>query len=277
MNKLLFQIQFLHSYFCNGVFQNCEVVADGCTKNIIDRYRLLARMSDGVFGLYATCQVGAVALLEYLVDQLRGEPLRFLLATNVEKFVSITEFSLDWLGQVSLSSRSAIQEKIGDDTNFQLKSELSIRSISQPNVIGVISIHLDDLLAVGGNNIRYIVEFKARATHWVYYLINRSQTKLNSPIIRNKDNYFFEGPEPVVLSNGEKCLSFNSGATLFPLEQVPSKIFDLVDRLPASMHTEFQPIEHCLIQGLPTPNEGQFSVRQNDTNQYICSVMYIYL
>lgn len=113
--------------------------------------------------------------------------------------------------------------------------------------------------------------------HWVYYLVNRSQTKLNNPMICNKERYFFDGPEPVVLSNGEKGLSFNSGERLFPLEQVPTKLFDLVDRLPASMHTEFQSVEHCLIQGLPTPNKGQFSVRQKDTNKYVFSEMYIYL
>lgn len=277
MNKQLFQIQVLHSYFADGLYQHCKVLADSDTKKLMDRYKLLTRMSNGIFSLYMTCQDSAVAFVNYLNDQLQGEPLRFLLAANQEHFLSITDLPLDWCGQVGLSSKLAIAEKTQSGTQLQLKAEWPNSTVSQQNVIGVICIYLDDLLVMGCNSIRYVIEFKARAMHWVYYLVNRSQTKLNNPMICNKERYFFDGPESVVLSNGEKGLSFNSGDRLFPLEQVPTKLFDLVYWLPASMHTESQPVEHCLIQGLPTPNAGQFSVRQKDTNKYLCSEMYIYL
>lgn len=273
----LFNIQLLHSYFSDGVFKSCKVIADSDTKKLIDRYRILTRMNEGIFYLYAPFQYVPVDFVQYLDDQLGGEPLRFLLTANEEQFVSITELPLDWLGQVSLNSKSVIQEKAKGHAAFQLKPELSDRKIIQPNVIGVISIYLDDLLAMECKDIRYVIEFNARSLHWVYYLINRSQTKLNNPIICSKDRYLFDGPESVVFSNGEKGLSFHSGETPFPLEQVPSKLFDLVDRLPALDHTEFSQVERCLIQGLPTPNEGQFSVKQKDTGKYIFSEMYIYL
>lgn len=277
MNRQLFQIQVLHNYFADGLYQHCKVIADGGTKKVMDRYKLLTRMSDGIFSLYVTCHDNVMAFVKYLDDQLQGEPLRFLLTANEEQFVSITDLPLDWCGQVGFNSKLLVLENTVSGTKFHLKAELSNRTVSQQNVIGVISIYPDDLLVLDCKNIRYAIEFKTRAMHWVYYLINRSQTKLNNPMICNKERYFFEGPESVILSNGEKGLSFNSGERLFPLEQVPSKLFDLVDLLPASMHTEFQPVEHCLIQGLPTPNAGQFSVRQKDTNRYVCSEMYIYL
>lgn len=277
MNKQLIQIQVSHSYFADGLYQHCKVQPDSDTKKVIDRYKLLTRMSNGIFSVYMTCQESAAAFVNYLNEQLLGEPLKFLLTANEEQFVSITDLPLDWCGQVGFSSKLAIPEKTQSGTQLQLKAELCSRTVSQQNVIGVISVYLDDLLLMGCNTIRYVIEFKTRAMHWVYYLVNRSQTKLNNPMICNKERYFFDGPEPVVLSNGEKGLSFNSGEKLFPLEQVPSKLFDLVDRLPALMHTESQPVEHCLIQGLPTPNAGQFSVRQKDTNKYLCSEMYIYL
>lgn len=281
MNKQLFQIKVLHSYFADGLYQNCKIIPNGSTQKVMDRYKLLTRIDDGVFGLYAPCQNDVVDFVKYLNDQSWGEPLKFLLAANEELFVSITDLPLDWCGQVDLNSKLVVLEKTGNSEQLQLqlqlKTELSNRTVSQHNAIGVISIYLDDLLVMGCNNIRYVIEFKARAMRWVYYLINRSQTKLNSPMICNKERYFFDGPEPVVLLNGEKGLSFNSGERLFPLEQVPSKLFDLVDRLPASMHTELQSVEHCLIQGLPTPEKGQFSVRQKDTNKYVFSEMYIYL
>jgi hypothetical protein len=277
MNKQLFQIQLLHGYFADGLYQYCKVLADSDTIKLMDRYKLLTRMRDGIFSVYMTCQDSAVAFVSYLNDQLQGEPLRFLLAANEEQFVSITDVPFDWCGQMGFSSKLTIPENTQSGTPLQLKAELGNRTVSQQNVIGVICIYLDDLLVMGCNSICYVIEFKARAMHWVYYLINRSQTKLNNPMICNKERYFFDGPESVVLSNGEKGLSFNSGDRLFPLEQVPTKLFDLVDRLPASMHAEFQPVEHCLIQGLPTPNAGQFSVRQKDTKKYMCSEMYIYL
>lgn len=277
MNKHLLRIQVLHSYFAGGVYHHCSVGANSDTKKVMERYNLLTRMNEGIFTLYTTCQDSVLAFVSYLNEQLQGKPLKFLLTANEQQFVSITDLPADYCGPLRLSSKCVVPQQTSTGTQLQFQAEWSGKTVNQPNVIGVICIYLDDLLALGCNNIRYVIAFNARALHWVYYLINRSQTKLNKPMICNKERYFFAGPEPVVLSNGEKGLSFHSGKKLFPLEQEPSQLFDLVDQLPVAMHSGSQAVEHCLIQGLPTPTAGQFSVRQLDTNKYVCSEMYIYL
>jgi hypothetical protein len=141
----------------------------------------------------------------------------------------------------------------------------------------VISIFPDDLLAMKVGNIRYVVDFKVRATHWQYCLINRSKAKLNNPMICNQQRVCLEGPVPTVLPNGEHALRFSSGEMQFPVQQVPDVAFDLIDSFVPPLQTNGKTVERCLIKGLPTPKQGQFDIRQSNANPYVFSEMYVYL
>lgn len=274
MIEQLFNIQIRHTYFSDGVFHTCEVIADSNTEKIISSYELMSSMEGGIFGLYTSCAGDAVGLLEYLNEQLRGEPLRFLLTADESSFVFITDLPLDWVGQIEFSSRSGVRKVEDGEAAIELVSQLSPRRVNQQYVIGVISIYLDDLLALGSQNIHYLIDFQARSLPWRYYLVNRSQMKLHSPKVCNQEQTF-EGPEAVVLPNGEDGLCFSSGERKFPLQQIPGPLFDLVDRLPPTMDVEGDSVEHCLIQGLPTPSDG--GLRQTEKSQQVFSAMYVYL
>lgn len=275
MNEPIFQIQIQHSYFGNGVFQKCRVMADCRTNEIIHRYGLLTRMVDGAFGCYLATPGDAAGLLSYLNDQLQGEPLSFFLLADEEQFALITELPLDWVGQVEMNSRSGVMQHSESETKMLLTPTLSGRTVNQPDVIGVVSIYIDDLLAMKDKRIRYVVDFHARSLPRRYYLINRSQTRLNDPVIRDKNQVYLDGPEPVVLANGEKGLCFSSGEMAFPLQQVPTHIFDLIDRFPSSTDSGGQALEHCLICGLPTPDEDE--LKQASSSRDVFGAMYVYL
>ena len=275
MIEQLFQIQIFHSYFSSGIYQNCSVCADAGTQKLIDRCRLLSRMSNGVFELCTTFQDGAAAFTRYLNELTDGQPLKFLLTASDAQFAYITDLPMDWVGQVALSSKSGSRAQAGD---IRLNQVLSDRIVDQDGVIGVISIYPDDLLALGGVKVRYQLCFKARSLHWRYSLINRSNARLYNPTICNRDGKVcFDGPVKVALPTGESALRFISGDTQFPLQQVPEVVFDLNDSFVPPLQADGKTVAQCLIKGLPTPQPGQFGAALVDGNPYFFSEMYVYL
>ncbi|MBI3230060.1 MAG: hypothetical protein HYZ45_07770, partial [Burkholderiales bacterium] len=255
----LFQIDLHHSYFVSGMFDSCQLVPDTNTANFIERYQLLQRSSNGGLGLYSTSLNSSEHFVAYLNQKLAGQPLQFLLLNDENKFAQITDLPFTYVGQIAVSTINA--EVSADAGNVvQLQPVQGPRLLNQANVIGVVSIYLSDWLRLsnGGACVCFSVQFQARVLHWLYYLINRSQTRLHQPAICNRQKEFFQGPMPVTLANGEKALSFYSGNLQFPLQQVPDTIFDLIDYLQPSLHTSEKnsapAIEHCLIKGLPTPS-----------------------
>jgi len=275
MTPPLFEIHLRHRYFNNGVFQGCKILADSSTSDVIRRYGMLMHMVEGVFACYPASSDDVSEFLSYLNMQLQGAPLRFLLLADEAQFIFMTDVPLNWVGQVMMDSKSGTAEYSHGETRIRLTQTFSGRTVRQCGVIGMISIHLDDLLAtvpVGG---RYVVDFRARSLPWRYYLVNRSQTKLNSPMIRDQNQVCLDGPVSMVLPNGEPGLCFSSGAMVFPLQQIPTLIFDLIDRLPLAMDSEEHAIEHCLIHGLPTPDVGE--LEQAGGAKDVFGAMYVYL
>lgn len=274
MIERLFQIRVAHGYFSSGVFESCSVSADADTQRLIDRYRLLAGMSNGVFEVYASFRDGTAAFVRYLNELMDGEALRFLLTGDEAQFAYITDLPLDWVGQVKLSSKSGSSDNSG---GIRLSQELSERIVERDGVLGVISIYPDDLQASGAADVCYLVDFTARSLYWKYYLVNRSNVRLQNPAICNRKQVRFDGPAPVLLPTGEAALRFVSGEMQFPLQQVPDVAFDLIDSFVPPLQTDGKTVERCVIKGLPTPEPGQFGAALVDGKPYVFSEMYVYL
>jgi hypothetical protein len=275
MKALLFQIQLLHLYFRDGLFKTCAITADDKTRSLLAQYGLVTRMQEGMYGCYAPRSSDVVSLLDYLNTRLDGEPFRFLLVSDSAQFSFMTELPRDWVGQVMFDSHAHSANQTEPSGTVRLAPTLASRTVDQPNVIGVVSIHLDDLLHAAGTTIRYSIEFHARSLPWRYYLVNRSQTRLNAPAIRDKSQFYLNGPDSVLLPNGETGLCFSSGTRAFPLQQVPTRIFDLIDRMPPAMDVLGPAVELCLISGLPTPSNDQ--IKQAKGGKDVFGAMYVYL
>ncbi len=275
----IFQIYLFHRYFTSGVFESCKLIPDKATARFLERYSFILRTEPGKMGLYSSSKNFPCALLTYLQERLAGAPLQFLMMSNASEFTQITDVPFDYVGQISLSTRSS--QGVPADTSGTLQQKLEPvlggRQLNQSGVIGVLSVYLDDCLALGGQNICYQVDFQARVLHWLYYVINRSQSKLHQPIIRNQQQLFFDAPVPVVLSTGESALSFSSGVLQFPLQEDPETSFNLIDHLQPSLHASEQTIEHCLIKGLPTPSGECLKAKQVEGSLYAFGEMYVYL
>ncbi|WP_248798692.1 hypothetical protein [Pseudomonas sp. MWU13-2105] len=263
----MFQIEFRHDYFADGKLAEFQLVADGPTAQLLDRYQLVARLQNGLFGLLGD-RVNA-DFIAYLRDQAPAGQLTFLLCCDPRRFFFITDLPLDWLGALWLSSSEGEKNPSGQ---IEISPTPGERWAGRGDVVAVIRLDLDDLLA-RGVDAYYLVDFKARELAWQYYLVNRSEVILQNPVIVAENGQRFEGPESFQLPSGEQALSFSCADQRFPLRQVPKIVFDLVDRL--ALSSEEQLVEHCYIKGLPTPGQAQWGLSERSSGA-VCT-LYVYL
>ncbi|MCA2997704.1 MAG: hypothetical protein ING75_03790 [Rhodocyclaceae bacterium] len=275
MNSPLFQISLYHHYFCDGVYASCPITPDDRTGSLLYRYRFLTRIQNGVLGCYSPSDVDSESTLEYMASKFDGEPLRFLMRCEPETFFAITDLPLNWVGQLIFDSRLTKSGELSDPNAMTLLPTFGPRTVEQPNTIAVITIHIDDLLGLKGNSINYRIDLPPRSMPWRYYIVNRSETKLHQPAVRDQSGDFLDGPNTVLLPGGVTGLCFSSGARHFPLKQVPTKKFDLIDRMPQAMERNGSTVERCVISGLPTPTGDQ--IQQEKDGKDVFGAMYVYL
>lgn len=280
MTQLLFQIQLFHPFFTDGVFEDCQLLADPATAHAIEHYQLLTRRAAGTFGLYTSSQRSAAQLMQYLAHVTGDAPLRFFLTCNNRHFVFITDLPLGWVGQVTLNSGAGAMQADNGQATISLTPTMLSGGAGAEGVIGEVSIYPSDLvalLAAGFTAIAYTAHFQVRSLHWIYTVINRSQTCLYQPAVRGRDGINFTGPFAKTLADGEAALEFCSGAMQFALQQVPTVLVDLVDTVPPPLHADAEPVDSVVLRGLPTPQAGQFGARQTASTSYCFAQMYVYL
>lgn len=279
MTQALFQVRLFHPFYTDGVFGDCQLVADPATAHAIERYQLLSRRSAGTLGLYTSVPGSPLGLVRYLAQVTGDAPLRFFLACGNRHFVSITELPLDWLGQVEFSSAAGPTEADHGQATVALTPAM-VPGAGAQGVIGAVSVYPSDLLALltaGFKSIVYTAQFQVRSLHWIYTVINRSQTRLYQPAVRGRDGVYFTGPVATTTADGEPALEFSSGARQFALQQVPTVLVDLVDTVPPAPQSDIEPADSIVASGLPTPQPGQFGARQTAALAYCFAEMYVYL
>ncbi len=273
----LFVLELEHAYFTDGRFDGCTLRPDQPTQALMTRHGLALRKNQGSWGLYTSHGDDLPAFVQYLCETIGQESIRFFLEYAAADFFSMTELPLDWAGQIQLSTQSVAPASASAGNAVVLQPLLVPRTAEHIAAIGEFVVYLADLKENGGHGVRYTAAFKARQSRWMYYLINRSRIKLTDPAIRNLNQEYFDGPENVVLPNGEAALCFTSGERLFPLQQVPTNVFDLFNRSEMSFQADAQPSEQCVIKGLPTPAPGQISVRREAGESFVFSAMHVYV
>lgn len=271
----LFQISLLHRYFSNGKLDGALVLADSSTRQVIDRYRLIARMQDGVFSLCGDFQGGKHAFVSYLEGLLGpGAVLRFYVVADQRKFFFITDLPLDWLGQLEFSS-GLTEKTVGGQ--IDLLPVLGSGNAGWSEAVAVISIRLQDLLLMGDASVRYVIDLHARKVGWRYYLINRSEYVLKNPVVTGNNGQLFYGPETALLPAGDRALVFSSEQQQFSLQQTPLFFCNLVDKLVLPLQSDGQAVEHTLIKGLPTPKQDQLSIVHTAGLLHAVCAMHVYL
>lgn len=274
--QLLFSVQTEHIYYADSLMPDSEIIADEMTQAIFNRCGVLTDMQQGVFSCYIDDRRKVNEILDYLNNILGDEPLRFFLTYNNYDFTIITDVPVGWAGQLNLSSKNTRNKSTATGDVLRLLPEYAGHSVYKNSVIGVITIYPRDLLLSDAASVRYMIEFDARKTSWVYYIVNNNGVKLHHPVISNKNDVILAGPVETTIFDGTKALSFSSGIVEFMLQQNPTEKFNLVDRVSQS-GDDSDYVENVLIRGLPTPKNDQLKISYLNGEQHIYSEMYIYL
>lgn len=272
------QIHLFHQYYDEGVMQNMRLQPDHKTQAFFDRYRLIARQTQGIYALHYFGKSTAEAFCQTLSHLLMGQPLIFNMVSSDDYFALITDLPLDWCGgQLQYSSKSSTEQ----DQTVELTMQLQARTTALDSVVGQIAIFPEDLLTVDGKMScpLFAIKMKARLTHWHYYVFNRSQLKLTQPVIRNSQGIEFEPPVPVTIKNGEQALLFRSGEHTFAFSETFKTPFDLLNFMPNDPEQASHPRSNVkqLMAGLPIPNTDVLSIEIQNGHQYVYSPMYVYI
>ena len=290
MKILLMQINLFHQYYDDGIMHYMRLQPDHETQVFFDRYRLIARQSQGIYALYYFGSGMPQNIGQMLNHSLGEQPLVFNLISNNDSFAIITDLPVNWCGQLQYTSNKVIsklepvqsqQQSSEPLQTIELAMQLQPRTMTMASFVGQIVIFPKDLLTTEGQvrQPSFAIKMKARLTHWIYYIINRSQIKLAKLEINNTQGIIFEPPKQVTLKNGEQALMFRSGEHCFALSETVKSPFNLVSLMPTDPEHGLYPRLNVkqLITVLPIPKTDLVSVELCDRHLYVYSPMYVYI
>ncbi|AZZ98485.1 hypothetical protein [Pseudoalteromonas sp. R3] len=258
-----------HDYFADKQWRNAELEATEATQSWLQRYQLTLHHNGACWQLYATQGSSKQALLHYLLQSQGLQTLEFWLLQPQSDFVTFTDLPMDWQGQLAFNSAYCKKSTEGS-------LELTAKNVSQcafkAQAIAKITFNLSDLLASD----HYRISMRARTTQWVYHLIQRGQTRLHKPQLRDKKNQImFTTPMHYRNEEGENTWLSDSGEVDLPMQQVPVPRFELVDTQTLDSKSE-RSISRTVISALPTPRSDQIYLEQEGSLRRVQSHIYVY-
>lgn len=271
------RICLFHQYYDDGIMRNIRLQPDYQTEEFFKRYRLIARQTQGIYEIHYLGQNTAEAFCQTLEHLLREKPFIFNMVSDNAYFFVITDLPIDWHGQLQFNSKLSIEENETIEMTMQLSAKTTVLNA----VVGQIAILPENLLTAEGKMRRpsFAIKIKARLTHWHYYVVNRSQIKLNNLVIKNAQGIEFESPTSVILKNGEPALLFSSGERTFPLSETFKTPFNLLNLMSNTSDQALHPHSNVkqLIAGLPIPNTDVLSIEIQHGHSYVYSPIYVYI
>jgi len=268
--KKMFSVAVFHSYFENDKCNHIQFSPTNECKGVMMKFGFLINRKSNGFELFSNTTGSIRTLLEYIHKTSGTDYLEFDINTDNPDFTLFTEIPINWLGQITYNSRDP--ENQHQNGNTQLHE---ILKDGESSSIGNLKIYFEDIWDYNDNPdyTCFEMNFRARATQWQYYIINKNTPQFDNLTIKEKENITFDGPEQVVLETGEQALLFSSGATLIPLSEKPKYKFDLVNNTTANELNQKTAGHKIVIKGLPVPNVARIG---KDKTQ-VSSPMYIYL
>ncbi len=240
--------------------------------NILTRFKGVIKNGVNGFELYVEAASSLNGWLEN-IQQATGEVFfDFDIECSNPAFINFTDLPLGEI--VKLAYNSSITENTGTGNSLKLVETFS--SNSQPGQLGKLRVYFKDItLSTAGSYNKYIISFKARATQWQYYVINRSGELMDNPVITGTPDIPFQGPTAVLLENGQQALLFSSGNKLLPLSIQPLYAFSLFNKFTASeIGPEDKTTLKTIIKCLPTPGENIVTKNENG-EVMVFSPMYV--
>jgi hypothetical protein len=274
---IAFKIEVSHSYFKNNICTCLQFELSAATKKIFDRFGCIIRNKINGFDFYVNATDDLAALFTYIKNVTAQDYFEFDIKNKNPSFNLFTELPADWVGQLTYDSSSG-ENNVAKDT-VELKESLSINSGIAS--FGKLLIYFDDIIKYQNDKkyTQFNIAYKARATQWQYFIINRNAVVLDNPAIVGKVAVDFDTPEIVVTETGQQAILFSSGNNLIPLSEVPVYMFDLVNNSKTnnSSTTKKSTAAKIIFKGLPNPDPDKIGIIKGDIKNEFSSPMYVYV
>jgi hypothetical protein len=275
--QIAFKVEVLHTYFENNICSCLQFNWGAISSTLAKRFDLTLKKNLNGFALYVNVKGTLPDFLKRVTQVTNQTFFDFDIYTNTPGFVTFTDLPVSWSGQLMYDSQYELNNLEGNV--IELCPNLSNNQNTKS--IGKLTVHFDDILKgiPTEDYTRFSINYKARATQWQYYIINKNALPLNNPAISGKADISFSGPESVNMENGQQALLFSSGDVLIPLSANPAYRFDLVSN-PASKNNgndKKTGSPQIIFKGLPIPDPKRVrGAIINNVNQ-VTSPMYVYL
>jgi|GEM_PF-3872408 len=266
----LFQLDIRHDWYADRRLPKLRLEPDGPTRDLFRRYGLRLHADHGRFTLLGPDGAKPDTFLTGLTAALDDRPLRFFMQCDQALLASITELPEGWIGLPGFSN--AEPGLAADPQGEILLAPASAQESLHP---GEVRLHPSRLKAAGGDAV-WVIAFAARQVPWLYYIINRSQTRLQNPQVRGSDDSrLIAAPAPVTLPDGNQALVFHSDAVGLSTGAGSKPRYSLYDRIASPLSQE--ETEVCLLGDLPTPSPDSLQWNEQTTPRRICAAAYVYL
>lgn len=272
---MLFKVSIFHSYFENGYCNCLYVNFKPSTSFLLKRFGFRLKNTANGVEFYAN-SANVADLLPYVSRATGLTSFDFDLITTNDCFNYFTDLPLNWMGQLEYDSQSEL--------NLQEQNAITLipnlNELGYQPILGSLCIHFDQLMSSANQStaLQFAIDYKARATQWQYYIINKSAMKLLNPQITGKSGIKFEGPQNITIETGEQAMLFSSTENLISSSGFPTYKFDLVDApLPYEndgMNSSI--IAKRIVKGLPAPRITRVGNLKVET-KLVSSPMYVYV
>ena len=274
---IVFKIEVLHSYFENNICTCMQFELSAATKKIFDRFGCVIRNKTNGFDFYINTTEGLGALFTYIKKVTTQDYFEFDIKNKNASFNLFTALPVNRLGQLLYDSSSTNNRY--QNNSLQLKESLSDnKDIAN---FGKLTIYFDDIIKYQNDEkyTQFNIEYKARATLWQYFIINKSNVVLDNPAITGKQTVDFEAPKNIVTETGQQAILFSSGNNLIPLSEVPVYMFDLVNNTNTNNNSapKKNTAAKIIYKGLPNPDPDKIGFVKGNIKNEFSSPMYVYI
>ncbi|MEZ4873961.1 MAG: hypothetical protein R2793_00515 [Flavobacteriaceae bacterium] len=266
--KPLFRLELLHDYFENGQAKGLILEPGANTQALMQRYGIVINTVSSRKEVYFKANETVADFLAYIKNTTSLDFFDFSLRVEDPNFYMFTALPFAEKQSYAYASSHPQNETFGNNIVLAGVAE------TQDGSFAKVQIYFQDIIDAVSEIPNYQLQFRARATRWDYYIINRSNLPLEGLTLETQEDFTFEGPKAVTLENGQDALWFTSGNQLLPLSEVPHYKFNLLTQLQgAGERTHSQKV----ITGLPVPNLSNFRIFKENGVEGLSSPMYIYV
>ncbi|WP_105170033.1 hypothetical protein [Pseudoalteromonas sp. T1lg23B] len=273
----LFSLLLEHGYFADKKWINAQLQATSTTQFWLNRYQMSLHKDGTTWRLYGYQNTAKADFLRYLSHTQNIQTLEFLLLQPLDDFVTFTDLPMDWKGLLQFNTANSMPVSEGASVLQVDTLDKATQGVFVDRAIAKIVFNISDLMVTE----HYQITLSARATQWVYHLIQRGQTHLYQPQLVDKQNEVsFTTPSFYKTQEGEAAWLSNSGEFNLPLQQVPAPRFELVDTQQLDSTGEHN-IQRTVISALPAPRSDQLHLGtplNSNSSSPLCvqSHMYVY-